>query len=139
MDFNQRSWIRISGGPLNDPSLVVRRHLSFFRTTTVCLSFHQTRGGVKGGGGGGHSLRFRRAARISYPMTAPAILFFLSFLHNRERERDMEQVGEDEEFPFILPRFDSDLPVLNYRAKREREREREREPGLVSSQKNLNT
>jgi hypothetical protein len=109
------------------------RRWSFAVIVRLPSAYHFIRRGggeVKGGGGGSFSsIPAGGENLISYDSTGHFV--FSVFLHNRHGRTSIGE--EDEEFPFILPRFDSDLPVLNYRP------ERERKPGLVSSQKNLNT
>jgi hypothetical protein len=76
---------------------------------------------VKGGGGGSFSsIPAGGENLISYDSTGHFV--FSVFLHNRHGRTSIGE--EDEEFPFILPRFDSDLPVLNYRPEREKTRAR---------------
>lgn len=123
LDFNQRHRIGFAfpgvlAGMIRVPNDV--RHLVFlflfFRLT--CLSFHQTKKGRERRVGEGVrkvvARRFRRAVRISYPMT-PNSHFVFSISSKERRWKRVWQTKKSfvsPPSPFILPRFDSDLSRL---------------------------
>ena len=113
-------WIRISGGA---PGCNDRRWSSFLhfleeQDYRVSTAYHFIRrGGVKEEGVILFDSGGRRKNLISYDSTGHFCFVFPSSIEKHGTSRSSRRSS----LSFILPRFDSDLPVLNYRAQRDRE------------------